>query len=164
MTNENSLMMLAYHDGERRFYLERMAGENVPQTLNAESGFHIYHVRLLTELILRELAANNPEYALSEEDIQAIAIASSLHDIGKLRIPRSILDYPGRLSPVEYDIMKKHSTFGEELIKEIAQNQTDLDDRIIEYAAVIARAHHERIDGTGYPDRCGAYGFSMSEN
>ena len=152
MTNENSLMMLAYHDGERRFYLERMAGENVPQTLNAESGFHIYHVRMLTELILRELAARNPEYALSEEDIQAVAIASSLHDIGKLRIPRSILDYPGRLSPVEYDIMKKHSTFGEELIKEIAQNQTDLDDRIIEYAAVIARAHHERIDGTGYPD------------
>lgn len=129
--------------------LQYIADDNIPENLNGESGFHVFHVRALTELILRYLAESESEYALDEEKINAISIAASLHDIGKSRIPKSILDSPAKLSSVEYDIVKKHSVFGEEIIDAI---DTDIDPQIITYAKEVARSHHERFDGTGYPD------------
>ncbi len=121
--------------------------DNIPEELNGESGFHIFYVRMLTELILRELKEKG--YNLSEKQINDISIASSLHDIGKVKIPKSILDFPGKLSPVEYDIIKKHTVLGEELIKNA---NSDVDTEILKHAFEIARNHHERCDGTGYPD------------
>ena len=120
--------------------------------INGESVSHIYHVRMITEYLLRELAAGENEYkaSISEEDISAISIASALHDIGKLKIPKSILESPGVLSPLEYDIVKKHSLLGEQMIR--SATAEGIDEKIIEYAAQIARSHHERVDGLGYPD------------
>ena len=129
--------------------LEWLDDNNIPETLNGESGFHIYHVQMLTNLILKQLKKQG-EISLSDEDIEAISIASSLHDIGKLQIPKSILDFPGKLSPVEYDIIKKHAVFGEAIVKELAFG--GVNSKIGQYAAEIARGHHERYDGTGYPD------------
>lgn len=128
-------------------YVEESA---IAPVLNGESGYHIYHVRILTELILREWCTYKSDSGLSETDIEAIAVASSLHDIGKMQIPQSILNYPGALSPLEYDIVKKHSAFGEKIIRDAQPG--DVDGKIVEYAAQIARYHHERVDGTGYPD------------
>ena len=128
-------------------YVEESA---IAPVLNGESGYHIYHVRILTELILREWCTYKSDSGLSETDIEAIAVASSLHDIGKMQIPQSILNYPGTLSPLEYDIVKKHSAFGEKIIRDAQPG--DVDGKIVEYAAQIARYHHERVDGTGYPD------------
>ena len=130
--------------------IEYLADDTDERELNGESIYHIYHVRMITEFLLRELSAYKPELFLPEEDITAIAMASSLHDIGKLQIPKSILDYPGTLSPVEYDIIKKHSVFGEQTIREAYHG--DISPKTVEYAAQIARCHHERIDGTGYPE------------
>lgn len=130
--------------------IEYLADDIAERELNGESIYHIYHVRMLTEFLLRELCTCKPELSMPEEDIAAIAMASALHDIGKLQIPKSILDYPGTLSPVEYDIIKKHSVFGEQIIREA--NHGDISQKAIEYAARIARYHHERIDGTGYPE------------
>ena len=87
---------------------------------------------------------------LSEQEIESIAVASCLHDIGKSKIPKSILNYPGKLSPVQYDIVKKHSVFGADLIE--ACDLQAIGSEIGEYAAQIARYHHERYDGTGYPE------------
>ncbi len=129
--------------------LKTFTEKSIPENLNGESGFHIFHVRLLTELILSELKKQG-ECDLSDEDIDAIAIAASLHDIGKSQIPKSILDFPGKLSPVQYDIIKKHAIFGEDLIYEL--DFGDINPKIKHYAAEIARSHHERFDGTGYPD------------
>lgn len=123
---------------------------DIPEQLNGESGFHIYHVRLLTELILRKVCENGDGFSFSEEEIRAISVASSLHDVGKSQIPSSILNHPGQLAPLEFDIVKKHTVFGENLI---AQAQAgNIDSEILSYARQIARHHHERIDGTGYPD------------
>ena len=130
--------------------IEYITDNAIPETLNGESGFHVYRVRMMTELLLRQLVEDGTVHELGEEHINAIAIASSLHDIGKSQIPKSILDYPGKLSPLEYDIVKKHSVFGENIINET--DFGDIDPLIKKYAAEIARAHHERIDGTGYPD------------
>lgn len=122
---------------------------SIPETLNGESGFHIYHVRMLTELILKQLQETEG-LSIANEDIEAIAIASSLHDIGKSKIPQSILNFPGKLSPVEYDIVKKHALFGAEIIENC--DFGELSPNVRRFAAEIARYHHERYDGTGYPE------------
>ena len=129
--------------------VEYINDEKIPEFLNGESGFHVYHVRMLTEFILQELRSTEGYSYLTDEIITSMAMASSLHDIGKERVPKSILDSKDRLSPVEYDIVKKHSILGYEIISEI---ESEIDEETIKYAKEIARSHHERYDGTGYPD------------
>lgn len=149
MKSGNSVLVLQTEAEESFVQLVTVDEKALPGELNGESGFHIFHVRMLTELILRQL--NETEgYSLSEEDVQAIAIASSLHDVGKSRIPAKILDFPGKLSPLEYDIVKKHAPFGAELIENSCFE--GLSFQVKKYAMEIARHHHERYDGTGYPD------------
>ena len=78
-----------------------------------------------------------------EEELQAIKAASLLHDIGKLAIPEHILNKPGRLTPAEYEIMKRHAPIGADILS------------VIDFpypVAPIVRHHHENWDGTGYPD------------
>ncbi len=130
--------------------VEQFNNANLPADLNGESGFHIFHVRMLTELILRQLQKTENPYSLTEEEIVDISIASSLHDIGKLKVPKNILDFPGKLSPMQYDIVKKHAALGETVIQEAAS--LGVKPAVLEHAKVIACSHHERIDGMGYPD------------
>ncbi len=145
----NPLLVINFENEVYNLETQYFSSDNIPDILNGESGFHIYHVRMLTELILTKLR-DDGLYSFSDKEITAIAMASSLHDIGKSQIPKSILDYPGKLSPLEYDIVKKHAAFGENIIKKI--NDPDIDPMVIKYAMEIARYHHERFDGTGYPE------------
>ena len=78
-----------------------------------------------------------------------ITIASSLHDIGKIRIPEEILNKPGRLTDEEFKIMKTHSELGAAIIKDMDFPQ---DHPLVHTAWEICRWHHERWDGKGYPD------------
>ena len=149
MSSEPILVYCSENE-QSKLKIQYVSNEEMGTTLNGESGYHIFHVRMITEFLLRELSTYKPETSLSDEDITAIAVASSMHDIGKSQIPQSILNHPGALSPLEYDIVKKHSAFGEKII--IDAQTEDVDPKIISYAAQIARCHHERIDGTGYPD------------
>lgn len=149
MQRENNILVLNSKDNVNTLALVSVSENSIPEELNGESGFHIYHVRMLTELILTQLCETGC-CSLSKEQINAISIASSLHDIGKSKIPKSILDFPGKLSPLEYDIVKKHSLFGEDIIKN--SDFSSVGSEIKQYAAEIARYHHERYDGTGYPD------------
>lgn len=146
---ENPILLMDLENPSHRLSIQWISEDSIPESINSEQGFHIYHVRMLTELILRQLSDTVPRYSLSEEEIRNIAMASSLHDIGKIRIPKSILNSPRRLSSVEYDIVKKHAAFGAELIQEA--DWGDIAPKIIQYAIEIAQNHHERIDGTGYP-------------
>ena len=120
----------------------------VNNEINGEAASHILHVMMLTEYLLRELSTSGNR--VSKDDISAISVASALHDIGKKQIPKSIIDSPDVLSPLEYDIVKKHSVLGEQSIREAELG--NVNPKIAEYAAQIARSHHERIDGMGYPD------------
>lgn len=149
MASVNPILVLNSENGNDFLEIVEISSDSIPDTLNSESGFHIYHVRMLTELMLRELKNVTDNYDLSEDDIRCMSIASSLHDIGKNKIPQSILNFPGRLSSVEYDIVKKHTNFGCDMIDELSSG---VDERIIRYAKDIAKYHHERIDGTGYPE------------
>lgn len=145
-----SMLLMENVDDTPKIRMISVEEAEIPETMNGESGFHIFHVCKLTELILCQLLEKNSSIALSEEDVQAISVAASLHDIGKMRIPQSILNKSGKLSTVEYDIVKKHSVFGEQLIDEA--DCGELSGKLIQYAKDIAKNHHERIDGTGYPN------------
>ncbi len=149
MQSENNVLVLKSENNINTLQFVTLSENSVSEEVNGEKGFHIYHVRMLTELILNQLNETGC-YSLSQEQITAIAVASSLHDIGKIKIPKSILDFPGKLSPVQYDIVKKHAVFGQEII--MNSDFSSVGAEIQKYAAEIARYHHERYDGTGYPD------------
>ena len=86
---------------------------------------------------------------MDQETVRHIALASILHDVGKIAVPDAILNKPGRLTPEEYEIMKSHTVQGAALLERIPQLH---EHPAYRYALDIARHHHERWDGRGYPD------------
>ena len=113
---------------------------------DGESGEHVRRIHDITKFLLENTELGD---GLSEDDIDNIALASIMHDVGKIAIPDHILTKPGRLTPDEYEIMKTHTVQGGNLLEKIPQLQ---DTGLYEYAHDIARHHHERWDGRGYPD------------
>lgn len=80
---------------------------------------NIFYIRTATEMMLRQLVKTTDAYHLTETDIAIITTASSLHDIGKIRIPEEILNKPGRLTDEEFKIMKTHSEIGASMIRDM---------------------------------------------
>jgi putative two-component system response regulator len=116
---------------------------------NGESGPHVQNVRTITELLLLEYINRHPDCGINGADIIQIGMASSLHDIGKISIPEEILNKPGRLTADEFEIMKTHSTIGANMLRDLPDFK---DEHLMHYAHDICRWHHERYDGSGYPD------------
>lgn len=116
---------------------------------NGESGQHIIHIRAFTEVMLRQLQRITERYPLKKSDIAQISLAAALHDIGKIAIDEKILNKPGRLTPEEYEIMKKHSEIGAQMLEKLPKYQ---DTQLVRRTWEICRWHHERYDGRGYPD------------
>ncbi len=106
------------------------------------------YVRLLADYLSRQ-----PRDAgfLMPEQIDRIAKASPLHDIGKIAIPDHILLKPGRHTPEEFAIMQTHSVKGESMLLR-SLHEMGGDNAMLRFACQIARSHHERWDGGGYPD------------
>lgn len=113
-----------------------------------ESGTHIKRVRALTEIMLKVWLTLYPETTFTESDVEQIARASTMHDIGKVAIPDSILQKPGKLTPDEFETMKRHTVLGCAMLQQIKQE----DNKLYQYCYDICRYHHERDDGRGYPD------------
>ena len=118
---------------------------------NGESGLHVLHIQVITDMLLRHLVEmkENP-YTISQEEIGIISTASALHDIGKITIPDEILNKPGRLTAEEFAIMKGHSMAGANMLEQLPFDQKD--EPLVKTAYDICRWHHERYDGGGYPD------------
>lgn len=115
----------------------------------AEDGTHMTHVGLATGLLLQRMMEKTDRYHLEQADIEAIRMASELHDIGKLQIPAEILTKPGALTAEEYEIVKRHTVLGAKTITELPIYQNE---RLVKYAIEICHWHHERWNGDGYPD------------
>ena len=113
---------------------------------SGESGEHVHRIHDITEILLRETSLGA---GLSGEEITQIALGSIMHDIGKIAIPDAILNKPGRLTAEEYEIMKQHTVYGGQMLEKIPQLR---ESEGFSYAYDIARHHHERWDGRGYPD------------
>ena len=134
----------------------RSANQTILDTLSSiieyrstESGNHVLRIRGFTKILLEAVAGSFPEYELSDTTIDIITSAAVLHDIGKISIPDHILTKPGKLTEEEYRIIKTHTTIGSELVEELKGLG---DTTYLRYIYNIARYHHERWDGNGYPE------------
>jgi putative two-component system response regulator len=111
----------------------------VGEQRSKETGNHVKRVALYSELLARY-------YGLPEKEVQILRDASPMHDIGKVGIPDAILNKPAKFTPEEYEKMKKHSKIGYEILK--YSNRL-----LLKTASIIALQHHEKWDGTGYPNQ-----------
>ena len=133
----------------RQVTIESMAA--VAETRDPETGAHIkrtqYYVRAIAEELRR--TGQDPDL-LTPEYIQLLFLSAPLHDIGKVGVPDAILLKPGRLTPEEMAVMQRHAEFGRQIILNTASHLED--DNFLALAADIAGTHHEKWDGTGYPN------------
>ena len=126
-----------------------------------ETGDHVLRVGKYCAVIANQLGFN-------EEYCHQIALAAQLHDVGKIGIPDSVLLNPGKLSNEEFGIMKEHCALGNQIMEPLATADAErirrhadvggfimegVDSPMLELATTIARTHHEKWDGTGYPNQ-----------
>jgi putative two-component system response regulator len=130
---EKATREILARERETLFCLGRAAEYRDPET-----GAHILRMAHYSRLIAARLG-------LSDDEQQLILSAAPMHDIGKLGTPDNILLKPGRLTPEEFEIMKQHAMIGYRILK-------DSSSRVLQAGAEIARTHHEKFDGSGYPD------------
>lgn len=118
---------------------------------DGETGEHLDRISQYVHLLARQVARGHPD--LDARWVRSMAVASSLHDIGKVGIPDAVLRKPGPLTEQERQIVQKHPAIGGETLAEIQARWGD--DPFLAIASQICAGHHERWDGAGYP-----YGLS----
>jgi len=126
---------LSWEIKQSYIYLSRKLTE-ISEIYDDETGEHIKRVSLYSKFVAEKLN-------LGKEFVQEIEIFSQLHDIGKLKVPYGILTKNGRLTDTEYEIIKKHSEYGADFIGNMSW---------LDIARNIALNHHEKYDGSGYPN------------
>lgn len=114
-----------------------------------ESGLHIRRIRSFTNVLLHALSEDINQYGLNPRMITTITSASSMHDIGKISIPDSILLKPGRLTSDEFEVMKQHTVKGCDILNQFRHIN---DKQYLKFCYDICKYHHERWDGNGYPE------------
>ncbi len=117
------------------------------ESRDKDTGKHLERIRSYVSILATELARTNPE--IERGFVADLAVASSLHDIGKVGIPDAVLLKPARLSATERKAMEMHTILGSECLAAI-RKQLEEDD-FLEVAEQIAATHHEHWDGSGYP-------------
>ena len=118
---------------------------------DGNTGGHIRRTTTYVEILAKELK-NRGLYKdeLTEDYIKKLIMAAPMHDVGKIAIPDAILQKPGKLTAEEFDVMKTHAAKGGEIIKETFQSMGDEEYEKIAYQ--VARFHHEKWNGKGYPE------------
>ncbi|MDO8845776.1 MAG: response regulator [Methylicorpusculum sp.] len=116
-----------------------------------ETGNHIRRTQNYVR-ILAELMRNHPRFCdeLNDDVILQLYKSAPLHDVGKVAIPDAVLNKPGKLTAEEWVIMKQHTEFGRDVIAQVEQNSGS-EASFLRYARQIAYSHHEKWDGSGYP-------------
>jgi putative nucleotidyltransferase with HDIG domain len=126
-----------HEEQAQRLYRETLA--SLSNALEAKDAITSQH----TEEVVRLAVGVAAELELDLEAVRGIELGAALHDIGKVRVPESILNKPGPLTDEEWAVMKTHPEIGEHILRPIQSLRNILP---------VVRHHHERWDGTGYPD------------
>ena len=122
---------------------------NVIEARNMENGEHVSRVKGFTRILALQVMKDWPEYRLDEQQIELITAASALHDLGKIMIRESVLLKPGKLNEDETQYMKTHTVCGCMLLRKM---KNMLFEDFYRVCYEICRWHHEKVDGSGYPD------------
>jgi len=126
---------------------------SLAETRSLETGNHIERTRYYVRALAEELAMNGGYGGeLDGATIELLTRSAPLHDIGKVGIPDSILLKKGPLTVEEFEIMKQHTVLGYKALQKAEQHISHREESFLSYACQIAYSHHERWDGTGYPD------------
>jgi putative nucleotidyltransferase with HDIG domain len=143
------LLLMHYFSAERRRRMEQMDELNAAyrgtamvlgDVVESDDAYTGEHSRGVVQLSL-EVAL---ELGLDESTCRRVDFGAMLHDVGKVAIPKEIINKPGPLDPEEWDIVKTHTTEGQRMLDQVGGLMRNI--------GLIVRAHHERWDGTGYPD------------
>ena len=121
----------------------KMKGLSIKMIHDEVSEKHSIRVSKITKILAQKVHESNPKV-----DVDMIAEAALYHDIGKTEVPTEVLNKPGRLSDEEFTLIKNHSAIGANIIMKASDKEP-----VMEMAYKIARWHHERYDGHGYPDQ-----------
>ena len=118
---------------------------------DTETGDHLIRMRWYSQLLAEQLAIAGP-YAeqIDETFLRTLYCASPLHDVGKVAIDDAVLRKPGRLTISEFEIIKRHTIVGSDILSRAATDMRGAE--YLDMAIAVARHHHERFDGSGYPD------------
>lgn len=111
---------------------------------------HQDDISFYTKQMYRQLQKNYPEYGITEEEIENVSHLAPIHDIGKIRVPIEILNKNGKLTIDEMEVVKQHPITGAEMTLRFPKSVTT--EKLNKYSYEICRHHHERFDGSGYPD------------
>lgn len=127
---------------------------SIVETRDNETGKHILRTQKYVQLLARYLSKNNPaKYYFQPQDIELLYKSSALHDVGKVGVPDTILLKKGPLTDDEFDEMKMHTVYGAHALGKADEVAREADEPpFLEMAKEIALTHHERWDGTGYPN------------
>lgn len=116
---------------------------------DTESDLHIRYIEGYTRILARQYAALYPRSKMTNQKIEYIVQAAGMHDLGKITISDLLISQQGRLLPEEMEYLKQHTVKGSDIIKVMFEFEEGLFYRI---SYNVCRYHHERYDGTGYPD------------
>ncbi len=135
---------------------------SIAETRDNETGNHIHRTRAYVKAMARRLAPL-PRYqgTVTAEQWAMIWKSAPLHDIGKVGIPDHILLKPGKLSEAEFKVMQRHPVIGRDAIQ-TAETRMGSEGSFLCVAKEIAYSHHERWDGTGYPDKLGGEAIPLA--
>lgn len=124
---------------------------SVVEFRDIESGQHVRRVAEITNVLMRWANRNISGCNYTEDQLNMISNAAAIHDLGKIAVSDFILNKPSKLTDEEYDEMKLHTVYGCQILEQFNILDTDNLD-FYTYCHDICRWHHERIDGSGYPD------------
>lgn len=124
---------------------------NLVENRDSDTGDHIIRTSSYIKVLAKKVMDQGLfEKELNEDFIALLEKAAPMHDIGKIVVPDSILKKPGKLTPEEFEIMKRHTTEGSRIVHDVLGSGEDK--KYIKMAADVAHYHHEKWDGSGYPD------------
>lgn len=121
------------------------------ESRDGNTGQHVRNTKRYVAMIVRYMYEHqiHPE-EVDEAYIEKVTNAAALHDVGKIMISDTILNKPGRFTPQEFEVMKTHSQLGGEIVAKILGENED--QQLVQISSDVAHYHHERWDGTGYPE------------
>jgi response regulator RpfG family c-di-GMP phosphodiesterase/signal transduction histidine kinase len=125
-------------DQQRSLFLSTV--KSLVSAIDAKDEYTRHHSTRVTEFTLKIAA----KMGFSEKELGDLELASLLHDVGKIAVPESILNKPGKLTDAEFTLIKEHPARGESILRPVIE---------LKEMARVVRAHHERYDGSGYPDK-----------